>query len=195
MATSEATKRRVRALKRLVLASTTFKSVELMCDHVESLGEPTSTLLHVPLLAGVCVTYMKPFMSSGGLGPLPASFEKFEGEKTHARVHADMERLRNWFYAHRDVVNIPTLLGRSASEGRFDKVTFHLESNRTYSFSVHELSWELVGLSRVRALCRFQRRRADTSADQILHQLFADIALVPGSYLIEDDFARLMSSG
>ena len=192
MATSEATKRRVRALKRLILASTTFKSVELMCDHVESLGEPTSTLLHVPLLAGVCVTYMKPFMSSGGLGTLPASFEDFEEEKTHARFHEDLKRLRNWFYAHRDVKNIPTLLGRSSPEERFDKVIFHLESNRTYSFSVHELSWEIVGLTRVRDLCRFQRQRADTSADQILHQLFANVALVPGSYLIEDDFARLI---
>ncbi len=194
MVNRQSAKQRVRALKRLVIASTTFKSVELMCDHVETLGEKTSTLLHVPLLAGICVTYMNPFMSSGGLGPLPRLFTKFGAAERHARVHADLKRLRNWFYAHRDMLNIPTLFADSASGDRFDEITFHLDRDGTYSFSTHQLSWDIEGVHRVRDLCRFQRNRADRLADKILHQLFATVPLTPGAYVLEDEFARLMGS-
>jgi hypothetical protein len=194
MANKESAKERVRALRRLVIASATFKSVELMCDHVETLGEKTSTLLHVPLLAGICVTYMNPFMSSGGLGPLPRLFTTFGANEQHARVHADLKKLRNWFYAHRDMLNIPTLFADSASGDRFDEVTFYLDRNGTYSFSTHQLTWDIEGVHRVRDLCRFQRNRADILADKVLHQLFTDVPLAPGAYVLEDEFARLMDS-
>jgi hypothetical protein len=194
MANKQSAKERVRALKRLVFASTTFQSVELMCDHVETLGEKTSTLLHVPLLGGICVTYMNPFMSSGGLGPLPRLFTNFGANKRHARVHEDLKKLRNWFYAHRDTLNIPTLFADSASEDPFDRLTFHLDHDGTYSFSTHQLSWDIEGVCRVRDLCRFQRNRADRLADKILHQLFSTVPLAPGAYVLEDEFARLMDT-
>src|SRR6202030_2211071 len=132
MGAKESAKQCVRALKRLVFAATTFKSVELMCDHVAALGEETSPLLHIPLLAGICVTYMNPFMSSGGLGALPRVFTRFERNKQHARVHSDLNKLRNWFYAHRDMLNIPTLFADAASAEGFGDVTFHLEADRKY---------------------------------------------------------------
>jgi hypothetical protein len=194
MANRHSAKQRVCALKRLVFASNTFQSVELMCDHVEALGEQTSTLLHIPLLAGICVTYMNPFMSSGGLGPLPRLFTNFSANERHARVHADMKNLRNWFYAHRDMLNIPTLFTDSASGDRFDELTFHLDRDRTYSFSTHQLSWDIEGVQRVRDLCRFQRNRADRLADKILHQLFASVPLAPGAYVLDDEFARLIDN-
>jgi len=161
-----------------------------MCDHVEALGEKTSTLLHIPLLAGICVTYMNPFMSSDGLGPLPRVFTRFDSNKEHARVHSDLKKLRNWFYAHRDMLSIPTLFADAASAERFGDLTFHLEADRTYSFSTHQLSWDIGGVHRVRSLCRFQRLRADRLADDILHQLFAYVPLRPGAYVLEDEFAR-----
>ncbi len=174
---------RVRALKRLVIASVTFQSVELMCDHVEALGKGTSTLLHIPLLAGVCVTYMNPFMSSGGLRPLPRVFKTSEENEHHARVHADLKKLRNWFYAHRDMLNVPSLLADAMSRERFGDLTFHLDADGTYSFSTHQLSWGIEALQRVRDLCQFQRRRADDLADHLLHQLFGKVPLRPGAYV------------
>ena len=194
MRNRQSAKQRVRALKRLVFASTTFRSVELMCDHVEALGEQTSTLLHIPLLAGICVTYMNPFMSSGGLGPLPRVFTNFSANERHARVHANLKNLRNWFYAHRDMLNIPTLFADSASGDRFDEITFHLDRDGTYSFSTNQLSWDIEGVHRVRDLCRFQRNRADKLADKILHELFSSVPLAPGAYVLEDERARLMDS-
>jgi hypothetical protein len=68
---SNSVQKQILALKRLIIAGVTFDNVRLICDHIEGLGSDTFTPLHVPLFAGVRVTYMKPFMRNDGLGPLP----------------------------------------------------------------------------------------------------------------------------
>jgi hypothetical protein len=176
------------AVKRLVIAGTTFKEAELLCSHIETLGEETLTLLHVPLLAGVCVTYMKPFVRGDGLGPLPPAFRRFEpANKKHGKVHADLGRLRHWFYAHRDMLNIPRLFADPEGARNFEEVTFHLEGDGTYWFSAHELSWPLNAVISVRELCVFQRHRVDEAIDKHLHHLCSAKMLVPGTYVLGRD--------
>src|SRR4051812_32291330 len=98
------------ATKRLVIAGNTFGQAKLLCEHLETLGSKTDTQLHVPLIAGICVTYMKPFVKSAKLGALPPKFSKFPNGSEHKKVHEDLRNARNWFFAHRDMVNAPSLL-------------------------------------------------------------------------------------
>src|SRR5213595_3533682 len=89
---SRAEQKQIVALKRLIIAATTFDHVKLLCDHVESLGAETFTPLHVPLFAGVSVTYMKPFMRSDGLGPLPRKFQEFPDAVGHQKTHEESQK-------------------------------------------------------------------------------------------------------
>ncbi len=178
----------LRAVRRLVIGGNTFQEVRLLCDHIQSLGRETHTPLHVPLFAGVCVTYMKPFVESNGLGPLPDEFKAFPSRSKHRKIHAELESLRNWYYAHRDMINAPKLLSDRASADAFDEITLHVDEEGIPSFSISELSWPIESVERVRDLCAFQRSRVDRAALQHLSVLAKAKALPPGEYLLGRDF-------
>jgi len=138
----KAEQKQVVALKRLIIAATTFDHVKLLCAHIESLGAETFTPLHVPLFAGVSVTYMKPFMRSDGLGPLPRKFQEFPDAVGHQKTHEDLKNGRDWYYAHRDMLKAPNLLSNPDKRAGFEDITLHVEESGI-SFSINEQAGRL----------------------------------------------------
>jgi len=175
------------ALKRLVIAGVTFENVRLLCDHIQALGQDTFTPLHVPLFAGVSVSYMKPFMRNDGLGPLPQSFSKFSSAPGHEKTHADLKKCRDWYYAHRDMINAPTLLADPERRCGFEDVILHFAESGI-SFSVNEQSWSFSSVSRVRNLCSYQKARIDREALALVDVLRKGRKLPVKDYVIGRDF-------
>lgn len=177
----------VRALKRLVIAATTFEHVQALCSHIESLGRETFTPLHIPLFAGVSVTYMKPFMRSDGLGPLPRRFHKFPNAPGYEKTHNDLKNGRDWYYAHRDALRAARLLLDPTRRKGFEDVILHVEETGV-SFSLNEQSWSIDSVHRVRNLCDYQKSRIDKEMIGLLNALRNGRYLAVGNYILGRDF-------
>lgn len=181
------TKNQILALKRLVTAGVTFDHVILFCDHIEKLGKNTFTPLHIPLFAGVSVTYMKPFMRSDGLGKLPSKFSEFPSAAGHAKTHNDLKKSRDWYYAHRDMLNAPTLLANPDRRCGFEDVILHFKQSGI-SFSVNEQSWSFDSILRVRNLCLYQKSRIDKEATGLVENLRDGRRYPFGDYTLGSNF-------
>ena len=184
---SNSVQKQILALKRLIIAGVTFDNVILLCDHIHGLGKNTFTPLHVPLLAGLSVTYMKPFMRNDGLGQLPTKFSKFPGARGHEKTHVDLKNSRDWYYAHRDTIKAPTLHADPGRRSGFEDVTLHFAQSGV-SFSVNEQSWSLDSILRVRNLCSYQKSRIDKEALALIEALRQGKHLPYGDYLLGRDF-------
>lgn len=184
----EAVEEQLKAVKRLVIAGNAFDAARLLCTHIENLGSQTFTLLHVPLFAGICVTYMKPFGRCDGLGRLPVELKTFPSGSKHEKIHDDLSKLRDCFYAHRDALKVPKLLSNPASAKAFNDITLHIEPGGTHSFLVNEVTWPFESISHVRDLCSFQRSRVDSLLAQHISTLLEAKAIQPGDYVLGDDF-------
>jgi len=182
-----AQEKQVLALQRLIIAGVTFDNVILLCDHIHGLGKNTFTPLHVPLLAGVSVTYMKPFMRNDGLGALPPKFSEFPGARGHEKTHVDLKNCRDWYYAHRDMIKAPTLLADPGRRDGFEDVTLHFVQSGV-SFSVNEQSWSFDSILRVRNLCSYQKSRIDKEALALIETLRQGKHFPYGDYVIGRDF-------
>jgi hypothetical protein len=63
-------------LKRLIVAVSTFEAVINSCELlIQSDVDEDAPYFRI-LTAGICVSYMRPFVRADGLGPLP-EYEKF----------------------------------------------------------------------------------------------------------------------
>ncbi len=184
---SRSIQQQVLALKRLIIAGTTFDHVKLLCSHIEQLGADTFTPLHVPLFAGVGVTYMKPFMHNDGLGSLPKKFSTFPSAPGHEKTHKNLKNCRDWYYAHRDMLKAKNLLTDPERRKGFEDVTLHVEETGI-SFSVNEQTWSISSVSRVRNLCDYQKSRIDDDAMALVKILRKGKALQLGKYLLGRDF-------
>jgi hypothetical protein len=184
---SNSVRKQILALKRLIIAGVTFDNVRLLCEHIRGLGSDTFTPLHVPLFAGVSVTYMKPFMRSDGLGELPSQFSQFPGAPGHQKTHLDLKNCRDWYYAHRDMIRAPTLLVDPDKRSGFEDVIMHFEESGI-SFSVNEQSWSLSSVLRVRNLCYYQKSRIDKEALALVDVLRNGREFRFGDYVIGRDF-------
>jgi hypothetical protein len=162
--------KQILSLKRLIIAGVTFDNVILLCNHIETLGRNTFTPLHVPLFAGVSVTYMKPFVRSDGLGSLPKRFSEFPAAPGHRKTHIDLKNCRDWYYAHRDMIRCSTLLVDPVRRRSFEDVTLHF-TQPGISFSVNEQSWDFGSILRVRNLCHYQKSRIDKEARELVKVL------------------------
>jgi len=183
----EVSQKQILALKRLVIAGVTFDHVKLLCIHIRQLGPQTFTPLHVSLFAGVCVTYMKPFMRADGLGPLPAKFQTFPAAEGYQKTHNDLKNGRDWYYAHRDMLKAPNLLSNRDRRARFEDVTLHVEESGI-SFSINEQSWSIGSVSRVRNLCDYQKARIDKDIEELFNTLRRGKRLAVGKYVLGRDF-------
>lgn len=184
---SNSIRKRVLALRRLIIAGVTFDHVRLLCERIERLGSDTFTPLHVPLFAGVSVTYMKPFMRNDGLGELPARFSQFPGAPGHQKTHLDLKNCRDWYYAHRDMIKAATLLVDPVRRKGFEDVTMLFEKSGI-SFSVNEQSWDISSVRRVHNLCSYQKSRIDKEALALVDILRNGRQLQYRDYVIGRDF-------
>ena len=92
------------AFKRLNLADLCFARAGGLSQHIIETQPDRLGLLYSPMIAGVVVTYMKPFVRADGLGILPQAFSKFT-DFVLGETHKHLEEARHNLYAHQDVQN------------------------------------------------------------------------------------------
>ncbi len=116
-------------LLRWALADHAFREADALAKHIlDSKMEP-GTHLFSACVAGVVVSYCRPFMGAEGLGPLPLEMRQFTGEKFEPmlmRTHETLFEARNKLVAHFD---------RLHGEERF--------KNGEYHFSPSEVIFDL----------------------------------------------------
>ena len=185
--TSKAAEQQISALRRLVFADLDFRQANLLCEHIESLGPRNIANLWMPLLAGVIVTYMKPFGRCDGLGPLPAMFRRFPDGSPHKQTHADIAGGRNWTYAHRDLLNSSQLLATPEDQQALSEVILEFTKGPTTIYT-SEPGWHPEALFRIRELCEFQSSRASTEMRPLVLAVAGTKKYKAGKYVLGRDF-------
>lgn len=184
---ARATEKQIAALRRLAFADLTFRQAHLLCTHIESLGPRNIANLWVPLLAGVVVTYMKPFGRCDGLGPLPATFSQFPAGSPHKQTHEDIADGRNWTYAHRDALNAPKLLSSAEDQQAISEVVLHFTKGPTTIYT-SEPAWHPETIFRIRELCAFQSSRVGADMRPLVLSLAGNKSYKAGKYVLGRDF-------
>jgi hypothetical protein len=184
---SKPVEKQISALRRLAFAELTFRQAHLLCNHIESLGPRNIANLWMPLLAGVIVTYMKPFGRCDGLGPLSGSFSHFPAGSLHKQTHEDIARGRDWTYAHRDVLNAPKLLSTPKDRQAIAEVVLHFTKGST-TIHIREPAWHPETIFRIRELCEFQSSRVGAEMKSLFITLAGNKSYKPGKYVLGRDF-------
>src|SRR3954467_7490555 len=94
-----------RELRSIALAMRAFESAAALAKHMQASNfEQQNPFLYSALMAGLVVTYMRPFKEAGrqrGVTDLPASFVEFDDIRLKD-AHREMATARNRLYAHTD---------------------------------------------------------------------------------------------
>lgn len=178
----------ISALRRLAFAELAFRQAHLLCTHIESLGPRNIASLWVPLLAGVVVTYMKPFGRCDGLGPLPSSYRRFPVGSAHKQTHDDIAAGRKWTYAHRDLLNSPKLLSTFEEQEAVSEVVLQVVTKDSTTIRIREPAWHPETLPRILELCEFQISRIAADLQPLLKSLAGTKSYKAGKYVLGRDF-------
>ncbi len=173
------------AFKRLNLAGLCFDQAQALARHlIQAKPDPTQ-YLYSPMVTGVVVTYMRPFMEAEGLGALPAEFERFTDHDLQ-EAHDQLKESRNQLYAHRDVRNgaaLPTLDGTIP----FD-MDIEFDGSQSYKLMPGVIEIPPENLPDFVRLCEFQRQRITAKITKAWPSLTGSKTYAPGKYKVGVDF-------
>jgi hypothetical protein len=179
------TEAKVRALERLVLAGSTFEQVIEACQVLQQSDEHAQ--VYGVFFAGICVSYMRPFMSADRLGQLFKGYSTFLNEPEHARTHKDLEDGRNRAYAHNSPHQAAALLADESQRKNQTKLRLVVTPNGI-SCVPPELTWRKARLPAIVALCNFQIARIRDETEKLVRHLGGDRTYANGEYIIGETF-------
>lgn len=90
-------------LLRWALADHAFREADALALHVIEQKIPPGTHMFSACIAGIAVSYCRPFLESEGLGPLPKAMKQFKGETYSTlleNTHNVLMEARHKFAAH-----------------------------------------------------------------------------------------------
>jgi hypothetical protein len=175
----------VRALKRLILAHITFQQVIAACEFLHDSDEHAQ--FYGTFFSGICVSYMRPFMSAERLGQLPADYSMFTKDPDHARTHEDLKNGRNWAYAHNSPDQAAGLLVNAQQQEEQKRIRFVLHG-RGITFNPPEVTWPKSRLHAIVSLCRFQIDRVMRDVHDLVKHLGEGKRYEHGEYIIGETF-------
>src|SRR5439155_6332737 len=156
-----------RSLQRLTLAQTAFRQARSLCEHMEQMKVDSHEELASAMMAGIVVSYVRPFIRSDGIGPLPKKYSEFEEGSPYKRIHNIMLEARHWVYAHRDNLNAPNLAGSKIDEEIVSEVILTLRKDG-YSVSINEPQILINQLVNFKSLCSFQNNRINEEVGDLI---------------------------
>ena len=177
----------VRALKRLILAHDTFQGVVDACEFLISGDSDEHAQFYGTFFSGICVSYMRPFMSAAGLGPLPADYSTFPNNPDHARTHEDLKNGRNWAYAHNSPDQAAGLLAIPQEQEEHKKIRFIFDSHGI-TFLPAEVTWPKSRLPAIVSLCQFQIEHVKRDVHDLVKHLGEGKTYKAGEYIIGETF-------
>ncbi len=179
-----------RALQRLTLAQTAFRQARRLAEHMDKLALDPREEIASAMMAGIVVSYVRPFVRSDGIGPLPKRYSEFEDGSPFAFIHKTMIEARHWVYAHRDHQNAPNLGGGHVSRDVVSEVVLHLRRDG-YSVSINEPQISPKQLVNFQALCSFQHNRINEEVGDIIIALMGEYKLDVGEYELHENIKKI----
>lgn len=179
-----------RALQRLTLAQTAFRQARSLCEHMEQMKIESSEEIASAMMAGIVVSYVRPFVRNDGIGPLPKKYSEFEEGSPYKRIHNIMLEARHWVYAHRDNRNAPNLAGSKINEEIVSEVILTLRKDG-YSVSINEPQIFVNQLVNFKSLCSFQNNRINEEVGDLIISIMDDEKLGVGVYEIKDEIRKI----
>ena len=136
-------------------------------------------------MAGVVVSYVRPFLRNDGVGSLPGKFSKFGKDEPFGKYHDILIEARHWVYAHRDNQNAPNLNGGTVSDETVSEVILTLRKDG-YSVSINEPQISTKQLINFGALCAYQHNRINEAVGDLIISIMENHKIREGVYRITD---------
>lgn len=179
-----------RALQRFTLAQTAFRQVRALCEHMEQLKLDPHEEIASAMMAGIVVTYVRPFIRSDGIGHLPKRYSEFDKDSPFENIHKTMLEARHWVYAHRDHKNAPNLGDGNVSQNIVSEVV--LTSRRDgYSVSINEPQISPKQLMNFKALCTFQHNRINEEVGDLIVSIMDEQKIGLGIYELRNEIKKI----
>ncbi len=179
-----------RALRRLTLAQTAFRQARFLCEHMEQAKVESHEEIASAMMAGIVVSYVRPFIRNDGIGPLPRKYSEFEEGSPYKGIHNTMLEARHWVYAHRDNCNAPNLAGSKVSEEIVSELVLTLREDG-YSVSINEPQISVKQLVNFRSLCSFQNNRINEEVGDLITSIMDGEKIGVGVYEIKDEIRKI----
>jgi hypothetical protein len=178
--------RKIRSLKRLILAHATFLEVVAACDFLVAQESDEYAEFYGTFFTGICVAYMRPFMSSG-LGVLSPKYTTFPDRTDFAKTHQDLKDGRNWAYAHNSPDQAAGLLIDEKQREEQRRVRFILGPTGI-ACQPPIIAWPKARLPAIAAICQFQIERIKPDVFALIDHLGAGRNYELGEYIIGETF-------
>ena len=178
---------KIRGLNRLILAQMTFRQVIAACEFLITHDSDEHAQFYGPFFSGICVSYMRPFLSAEQLGALPADYSTFPNDSDHARTHEDLKNGRNWACAHNSPRQAAGLLANIRQQEEQTRIRFVIDS-RGITFNPPEVTWPKSRLHAIVSLSRFQAKRTKSDIFKLLKHLSKGNCYKHGEYIIGETF-------
>ena len=123
---------------------------------------------YIPALAGLVVTYARPFQNNDNLGRLPKSFSSFPNDAKKKELHKNLLNYRNWVCAHTDLFNVPSII--SSKTSNLFKCAFKVQDKKMKGlFLAYEQPYlNAKALPQILLLIDYQEKRAYKKATDLL---------------------------
>ncbi len=177
--------RKILFFKRLNLADLCFKQTEALAEYVRDTKPDPARLLYSPMIAGVVVTYMRPFVQSDGLGSLSREFTTFLDQDL-CDMHRQLEESRNKLYAHRDLCVAPALQTDGGIPFQM-RIEFQ-DVNRAYSLLPGSIDISPASMDHIIRLCLHQQSKITEQLRNLMPSLIGGKHYPPGTYTVGVDF-------
>jgi hypothetical protein len=162
-------------LRRFALAMRCFRAASDLCKHVIELHLPEDDFLYGACMAGIVVTYARPFSCGDDIGGL-RGFSRFENTKFRS-AHQELIETRKKVYAHHDASGIENLEIRNRSESDAYAVTLELEKGKYGKYFIRpDVRVPQITTDSLPAfveLFRFQMNRGEQATDVVVKKLGA----------------------
>src|SRR5262249_7253019 len=178
---------KILALRRLVLAHITFQQVISACNFLISHESDERAQFYGIFFSGICVSYMRPFVSAEQIGPLPSGYSTFPPNTEHARTHEDLKNGRNWAYAYNSPAQAAGLLADVRRQEEQKKIRLVVHSSGI-SFNPPEVTWPKSRLHAIVRLCHFQMHRVERELSEVFKHLRGDKTYEDGEYILGETF-------
>ena len=177
-------------LRRFALAMRCFRGASDLCKHVIELHLPEDDFLYGACMAGIVVTYARPFNRADGIGKL-RGFSRFADAKFRS-AHQELIATRKKVYAHHDASGLENLEIRNRSKSHAYVVTLELGKDNYGTYFIRPdvrvpqiTNDSLPGFVE---LFQFQMNRIEQATDVVVKKLGAGKFYTLGFYELGINF-------
>lgn len=174
------------SFKRLNLADLCFKQAEAIATHIRDSNPDPRELLYSPMVAGLVVTYMRPFVQSYGLGSLSSDFTDFPDQDLFD-MHDQLKESRHKLYAHRDLGVAPTLETNDGSLPFEMQISFE-DPHLSYTLAPGAVEINFSNMDQIIRLCHHQQTIVTQKLLPLVLLLTSGKSYQPGTYTVGVDF-------